>query len=414
MDSSVSLPSGDAADGSASRPSRHSRREDAAIPGEHAGADAASVCAAQGGILISGAGPVGCSLALLLAAESAAPSRICLSGVFPAAGAAGGETRLDPRALALNHGSRVLLEQLRAWPDKAADILTVHVSQRGRLGRTLIRHEELGVPRLGSVVTYDALSRTLHEAVRRSGIQLHSASQDAPPPEAQLRVQSDGARPKGLQRTYGQHALLCTVQAGRALPHWAFERFTAQGPLALLPHPAHDGCYSLVWCTTPERAASLAAMTAADFDGALQSMFGERLGQLRSLDGRTVFPLSLHAGPVLPAPGTVAIGNAAQTLHPVAGQGLNLGLRDAAQLAQALAPWLRNPALSPEPALRQYARMRRADRWLTMGITDTLPRFFATRNPLVQHMGGLGLLTLDLLRIARAPLASQLLMGLRA
>ena len=364
-------------------------------------------------VLISGAGPVGCTLALLLAAQSKDPSRICLSGVFPAIDQPQ-HTRRDPRAIALNFGSRALLEQLNAWPEHAADICTVHVSQRKRLGRTLIRHDELGVPRLGSVVTYDALSRALHQAVRDSGIQMHQASETADALRGRLRVQSDGVRPKGLSRTYDQHAVLCTVQATRPMPLWAYERFTEQGPLALLPHPAQADCYSLVWCTTPQRAATLAAMPNEQFDAALQSMFGQRLGELHGLDTRVVFPLALNAGPLRPAPDVVAIGNAAQTLHPVAGQGLNLGLRDAAQLAHALLPWLRNPALSPEPSLQRYVQARHADRWLTLGITDTLPRFFATPNPLVQHAGGLGLLTLDLLRSARAPLASQLLMGLRS
>ena len=383
------------------------------IPDEPAFSGTASVSADQGRILITGAGPVGCTLALLLASKSSDPSHICLSGIFPAT-TTDSDTRRDPRALALNHGSRSLLEQLNAWPEQAADILTVHVSQRGRLGRTLISHEDLAVPRLGSVVAYDAISRKLHQAVCASGVQLHDTSQNTPLPDARLRVQSDGARPKGLHRTYDQYALLCTVQASRPLAHWAFERFTAHGPLALLPHPAQHNHYSLVWCTTPERAQTLADMDDGAFDQALQSMFGDRLGQLHGLGSRAVFPLSLHAGPIHPSPGLITIGNAAQTLHPVAGQGLNLGLRDAAQLAQALTPWLRNPDLSPETALQQYVRMRSTDRWLTMGITDTLPRFFATRNPLRQHLGGLGLLTMDLLRSTRAPLATQLLMGLRS
>jgi len=151
-----------------------------------------------------------------------------------------------------------------------------------------------------------------------------------------------------------------------------------------------------------------------------------------------VFPLSLHAGPSLVNARCVAIGNAAQTLHPVAGQGLNLGLRDAAQFAQAMAPWLArlhgtgseearpgvarpgaarpSPAQAesdPAPLLRQFAGRRRADRWLTAGITDFLPRVFATGNPLVEHAGGLALLALDLAPPLRKPLARHLLQGLR-
>lgn len=121
----------------------------------------------------------------------------------------------------------------------------------------------------------------------------------------------------------------------------------------------------------------------------------------------------MHAGPSLINARTVAIGNAAQTLHPVAGQGLNLGLRDAAQLGQALAPWLARPQGDATHRLAQFARNRRPDRWLTAGITDFLPRVFTTGNPLVEHACGLALLTLDMLPPLRHSLARQLLQGLR-
>ena len=121
----------------------------------------------------------------------------------------------------------------------------------------------------------------------------------------------------------------------------------------------------------------------------------------------------MHAGPSLINDRTVAIGNAAQTLHPVAGQGLNLGLRDAAQLGLALGPWLAQPDADPAPLLARFANMRRPDRWLTGGITDFLPRVFSTGNPLVEHAGGLALLALDLASPLRTPLARHLLQGLR-
>jgi 2-octaprenyl-6-methoxyphenol hydroxylase len=378
-------------------------------------------------IAITGAGPVGSALALLLAKKAPNPGRIALIGKqFAGQPHIGSDRAVDPRALALNHGSRVVLEQLGAWPEESADIQTVHVSQRGRLGRTLIRHTELGVPRLGSVVAYDALLTALHDAVARCGVTLLEAPYSAPliahyvhlnldgrNISSGLAVQSDGARPKGIVRDYNQHAILATVRASRPQAGWAYERFTEQGPLALLPHPQGDDLYNVVWCCPPDQAHALRKLDNAAFETALHSTFGDRLGRFQCVNARHTFPLSLNAGPMQVNARTVAIGNAAQTLHPVAGQGLNLGLRDAVQLSQMLATWLNRPESDPSLALSAFTRRRRPDRWLTTGITDLLPRVFSTRNPLMEHAGGLSLLAMDLSLSVRTPLARHLLQGLR-
>ncbi len=376
-------------------------------------------------IVISGAGPAGSALALILAGKSPQPERIALLGRQFQAGPHS-DGAVDPRTLALNHGSRVLLEQLNGWPSESASIDTVHVSQRGRLGRALIKHTELGVPQLGSVVAYDALLGALHEALTHSGVTLLDAASTPTPGSGQvlfqldgqhlgssLAIQSDGARPRGIERHYKQHAILTTVRASRPRKGWAFERFTRQGPLAVLPHPQGDDLYGVVWCCAPDDADRLRKLPDTEFASALGDMFGDRLGRFQCLGERHVFPLSMHAGPSLINDRTVAIGNAAQTLHPVAGQGLNLGLRDAAQLGQALAPWLAQPHTDPVPLLARFAGMRRPDRWLTAGITDFLPRVFSTGNPLVEHAGGLALLALDIAPVLRIPLARHLLQGLR-
>ncbi|HUH60685.1 MAG TPA: FAD-dependent monooxygenase [Candidimonas sp.] len=381
-------------------------------------------------IAISGAGPAGSALALILASKAPDPTRIALFGrhVAAPAGASGaGNRQTDPRTLALNHGSRVLLEQLGAWPAAAASIDVVHVSQRGRMGRTVIDRAELGVPRLGSVVAYDALLASLHGALRGSGVDLI----DAAPTQQQvagrvemnvgekrvsaaLAIQSDGSRPQGIRRDYKQHAILAVLRASQPRKGWAFERFTSQGPLAMLPHPDGSDLYGAVWCCPPEQAGRIMTLDDATFEHHLHAEFGDRLGRFQCVGDRHVFPLALHAGPSLINARTVAIGNAAQTLHPVAGQGLNLGLRDAAQLGQALVPWLIRPDTDPTNRLAQFARARRPDRWLTAGITDFLPRVFATGNPLVEHACGAALLALDLIPPLRNALARQLLQGLRA
>lgn len=371
-------------------------------------------------ILIQGAGPVGSALALMFARNAAQPSRIALAGRLrlpDGQNAAAHTADPDPRTLALNHGSRALLEGLGAWPPRSADIRYVHVSQRGRLGRTLISHAELGVPRLGSVVAYDDLLAGLHLALRDSGISLLDTAPDRSQPGAialsRLTVLSDGIKPKGIQRHYEQHALLATVQAGAPLSGWAFERFTRDGPLAVLPHPQGQDYYGIVCCGGPERTAELRQLSLDDLSSTLTDMLGARLGRLQVIGERHVFPLSLHAGPSLIDSRTIAVGNAAQTLHPVAGQGLNLGLRDAMQLSLALAPWLAAPDQDGQAALARFARQRRPDRWLTAGITDFLPRVFSTGSPLVEHACGLALMALDAAPPMRHALSRHLLQGLR-
>lgn len=372
----------------------------------------------------------------MLAAKTDRPERIALVGRLsggiqpatqtPPATPAPGPAP-DPRTLALNHGSRVLLEHLGAWPARSADIHTVHVSQQGRLGRTLIDRNDLDVPRLGSVVAYSSLLNELHDSLHNSGIDvideagaslaLADLHVRCELPDTDLRahigVLSDGSQPSGLKRHYNQDALIATARASLPRPTIAYERFTRQGPLALLPHPDDPTAYAVVWCCPPDQARQLKALPPRDFDTALNRHFGDRLGTLQSLGERHVFPLSLRAGASLINPRMVAIGNAAQTLHPVAGQGLNLGLRDVAQLARTLAPWLAQPTRDATPWLQEFTRRRRADRWLTAGITDFLPRIFTTRQAVIEHASGLALLGLDLLPPARDALARHLLQGLR-
>lgn len=380
-------------------------------------------------IIIHGAGPTGSALALALARHAHQPYRIALLGSFVDSAEASSHqpAHPDPRTLALNHGSRSFLESLQAWPNHSADITTVHVSQEHRLGITTIEHTELGVPRLGSVVAYGTLIGALHERLRRSGVDLIEHVKATPQLtglrvttelpnrtlSARLAVQSHGQQSTGLQRTYDQEAVLATVTATQPRAGWAYERFTRQGPLALLPHPAAPDTYAVVWCCPPEQAARLRNMPRPAFDEALNHRFGSRLGYLRSIGMRHGFPLGLHAGPILLNPLTLAVGNAAQTLHPVAGQGLNLGLRDVARLAMTLTPWLAHPQRPVSHYLHQYLNSRSTDRWLTATVTDMLPRIFTTANPLVEHACGLALLGLDVMGPVRRLLARHLLQGYR-
>lgn len=378
-------------------------------------------------LAILGGGPVGSALALLLARLAPQPARIVLLQAETAS-QYGHRPELDPRVLAVNHGSRVLLESLGTWPKQAALIQTIHVSQRGRLGRTVIKHDDFDVPELGCVVRYGQLYEKLAQAVISSGVQVLqgdgarvigqdavgvSLEQGSRSVRAKVVIHADGFTGTEPTRQYTQYALLTRARASRPRAGWAFERFTNEGPLAVLPHPEALGEQSIVWCCSPERANALQALSPEQFSHALTEMFGSRLGTLTVQGPVACVPLAMTLRPQTIEGRCVAIGNAAQTLHPVAGQGLNLGLRDAATLAIALRDWLLAPEQLPTAALQHYAELRGPDRQLTVRLTDLLSRIFTTKTPVIEHAAGLALLGMDLLPALRAPLARHLLQGLR-
>jgi 2-octaprenyl-6-methoxyphenol hydroxylase len=372
-------------------------------------------------IAICGAGPVGMALAALLAQRGAAPERIVLIDGKPVEG-----TVKDPRSIALSYGSRQILEQVSAWPASVDPIRQIHVSRRGHFGRTVIDCSEYGLPELGYVTRYGALVTALAAATDSAGLRslrpAQITSYDEQPDAVTLRLADGGAltaeimvRAEGgvfgdqavrsLHRDYEQTAIIAQVTVGAPIPHRAFERFTDEGPLALLPQ---DGGYALVWCTRPETAARLTGLQDSSFLADLQQAFGARLGRFTSVSQRIAYPLGLNARPAMSAR-TVAIGNAAQTLHPVAGQGLNLGLRDAAVLARLLAQQAA-PAM-----LERYAQMRQADRSATIQLTDIMARIFtgAKDGALSQTMLGFSLGLIDAFKPAKRLLAEQMMFGRR-
>jgi len=376
-------------------------------------------------IAIIGAGPVGLALACALDKLPVRPTVALFQADHPVMH---NPTR-DTRVLALNHGSRVFLEQLQGWPGQYASIETVHVSQKGRLGRTLITHTDFDVPALGYVVPYRAVHASLQQNVnnghtlRLAGAPAAvanepdnasaSVSQDGKTYRARIVVQCDGAKPDTQLRDYNQHAVITSARAALPRPGSAWERFTREGPLAVLPHPVFADAQSIVWCTSPARARELLAADDTGFSQALTDHFGDRLGPFSVLEQRHIFPLALSVARNTVHGRVVTIGNAAQALHPVAGQGLNLGLRDVAGLLRALQPWLVDPAQNPGPALAAFAGSRRADRGITRQLTDFMPRIFTTGHPLIEHACGLSLLALDLAPPLRRPLARHLLQGYR-
>jgi len=372
-------------------------------------------------IAIGGAGPVGLTLAGLLAARGTDPARIALIE-----GRSLDKARQDPRSIALSWGTRQILEQVGAWPVAATPIREIHVSRRGHFGRTFIDSQEYGLPALGYVVRYGDLIAALDTCVAARGIQVIRPVQilaanetrdsiwlnlsDQQTVTAQLMVQAEGGvygdqAAKSLQRNYDQVAIVTHVTSDAPSPARAFERFTDEGPLALLPQ---DEGYSLVWCVRPASAQRLMAFDDQAFLAALQQAFGTRVGKFTNATARQSFPLGLNARPAA-STRSIAIGNAAQTLHPVAGQGLNLGLRDATVLARLLAA-----DVSPN-VLVKFAQIREADRTTTIRVTDLLARIFASApdGALSQTLLGTSLGLLDLVTPARHLLAEHMMFGRR-
>lgn len=372
-------------------------------------------------VAIVGGGPVGLASALSIA-------RLGLSVQLFDARAAGAWAG-DPRAIALSEGSRAFLASLGAWPSAGTTPITgVHVSQLGGCGRTLIEARDHGLAALGHVVTYGTLCDALAAALRAHAgpscrlhwqAPVHAAGSarahcriDAGGRRwhARLLIHAEGSGDEGWQADYRQDALLCTVQPAAPHAQHAWERFTPQGPVALLPHGERFACVFVV----PRAAGRDLETDDSAFLAALTARFAQRLDFVATGPRQRV-PLALRVRPRTADARSVWLGNAAQSLHPISGQGLNLGLRDAAALADALAELLGgDPAADPAACSVRLALRRLPDRTLTIGFTDLLVRGFAGDFPPLRAVRGLALTLFDLLPPARAVLAAQMIFGQRS
>jgi len=365
-------------------------------------------------IAVAGGGPVGCALAAALGRSPLSVARI--AGAGPAA----------DRPIALSHGSRLILERLRTWDGTpSTPIQAVHVSQRGAFGRTLMTAREHGLPALGYVASYSAVLAPLAAAApamegslvewntQEDGAQLlvRSSSGDVEL-RARLLVLADGggSLPADHAREYGQDALVAEVQPERPHRNVAWERFTPEGPIALLPYGER---LALVWSAPAASVSRLLALPDTEFLAALRDAFGTRLGGFVRVGPRSAFPLALRYRSAPLAHHVIVIGNAAQTLHPVAGQGLNLGLRDAWELAELLLATPKDE-IGGAKLVGRYFRRRRADRRAGIVVTDSLVRLFSNDQALLGVARGAGLAALDLLPPARRFLARRMMFGARA
>ncbi|MCX7172296.1 MAG: FAD-dependent monooxygenase [Proteobacteria bacterium] len=367
---------------------------------------------------IIGGGLVGMSLALARQRQGISAQ------IFEARQRA--SARDDQRVLALSHGSRQILDWLGVWSAiSSSRIETIHVSQQGGFGRTRLTAEEQGVPALGYVAAASSIAAALDDALAEARIVFHEHSRAVQTNSsarevslqcgselvtAQLVVYAEGAitpDTTAVVHDYGQDAVICAVTAESSAPNVAYERFTPQGPFALLPCA---GQLAVVYTCPAGEAAALATLSDQDFLARLQTHFGSRL-KFVDVSPRHVFPLVLRYRKSPVGTRCVWLGNAAQTLHPVAGQGFNLALRDVWELARTLAD-AADPGATE--VLSRYASARRIDRRSAIGFTDSLVRVFGNANPLLRNVRGLGLLAMDLLPPLRSFIAQRMLYGARA
>lgn len=418
-------------------------------------------------LIIVGGGPVGMALALALRGSGASVLLLEARGL-PA------KTE-DARPLALSHGSRLILQRLGVWKalakaTPATPIFTIHISNRGGLGRTVLTAAETGVPALGYVINHHDLFRAMHEAVQNCDVDYFTGAQvtrletaagmgkvefqydgAAKKATARLLAVADGGRLTGQiegvtqhEQDYQQWAVVARVKTehfadvassalaepsvarrppaprtlkapgvaasgySRTQPGVAYERFTSDGPVALLPS---GECFALVWTVSPSTAQEILALDDAAFLARLHNHFGDRLGKFVETGKRSGFSLALKYVTPVTACRVALIGNAAQTLHPVAGQGFNLGLRDAWELSEQI---IASPIDVGTPAmLARYRDKRQMDAGLGRMFTDSLVKLFSNDNPVLDCLRSMGLSALDTVPPAKRMVARRMMFGAR-
>ncbi|BAN51173.1 2-octaprenyl-6-methoxyphenyl hydroxylase [Metapseudomonas resinovorans] len=380
-------------------------------------------------VAIIGGGLVGASLALALQEGARARGwKIVL--IEPFAPGDSFQPSYDARSSALSFGSRQIYERLGLWQAiarRAEPILQIHVSDRGRFGAARLAALEEGVPALGYVVENAWLGQCLWQALDEDVVTWHCPAEvvgmqaledgyrltlnDETQLDCDLAVLADGGRSGlrerlgiGVRRTpYRQTALIANVSPLEAHRGQAFERFTDEGPMALLPLP-ENRC-ALIWSRPGDDAERLARLDERRFLDELQDNFGYRLGAFQQVGARHLYPLELVAAEEQVRSNLVVLGNAAHSLHPIAGQGYNLSLRDAQALAEALLASSKAPG--DFATLQGYLQRQRLDQNLTVGFSDQVTRLFSNAEPLLTAGRNLGLLGLDLLPPAKRWFARQ-------
>lgn len=380
-------------------------------------------------IVIVGGGPVGLVLSILLAKQGV-PSTVLEARKKGAA-------NQDTRALALSFGTRKILEKLGVWNALipfATAINTIHVSQKGSMGRSVLHAEDYHQEALGYVLSYGALCAALGAEVdqlpviqfideaqvqsithhARFATVVYARQSELCQLDTALAVLADGGRSleeiAGLQREtkeYGHDALITKVRAELPHNHIAYERFTITGPMALLPNGEHE--FSLVWTGEKALIEPLLKLSDAEFLTQFHAQFGDRVGRFLSVEKRMTFPLRLSQLQAAETPHLVVIGNAAQTMHPVAGQGFNVGLRDAEMLARQIADVTAEVG-GPE-MLFAYRKSRQTDTKRGLMFTDFLVNIFSNDILGLPAIRSISLGAFDMIKPIKRHLVSKMSFG---
>jgi 2-octaprenyl-6-methoxyphenol hydroxylase len=393
-------------------------------------------------IVIAGGGMIGTSLALALA-----PLGLRVAVVEAIARRDHQQPSFDDRSTALSRSTQRMFEAMGLWDDVVAastPIASIHVSDKGRFGFSHINAEEQGVEALGYVVINRVLGEVLQSTLSAArnidvycpariesielGPEQASATLSSDDGDqtltSRLLVAADGANSAvremmGIsvqQREYGQRAVIGNLLPEKSLQHRAFERFTPQGPLAILP--IADDRAGFVWTVDEHDADRVMALDDDEFLAEIQEEFGYRLGMFSRVGTRASYPLILSKAVRLTATRSVLIGNSAHGLHPVSAQGFNLGMRDVAALCDCIADVATkgsDPGDAADPGdaqlLARYAEWRRADQQKLVHFTDNLVRLFGSSRPGLRTLRNIAMIGFDLIPGVR-PMFAKHTMGL--
>ncbi len=377
-------------------------------------------------LIIVGGGMVGASLACAL---QNTPLKIAVIEAF--AVNSDQQPSYDDRGIALSYGSQRIFEAMGLWSQLAPHstaITDIHVSDRGHFGATRLSAQDENVPALGQVITARSMGHVLNQALSQqnnlemicpakvTSLKQHSdfvelVLNDDRCLSAKLIVAADGGNSTirkllglgALERDYQQTAITANITPERQHQGRAFERFTDSGPIALLP--MSDNRCSLVWTVKTGDETEIIKLSDQAFLAQLQDRFGYRLGKLMQVGQRNNYPLKLMQADQAVQQRIVLIGNAAHSLHPIAGQGFNLGLRDVAALADVLTTT--NKDCGDAQLLHDYKQWRQQDQDNVIDTTDTLVKLFSNSNPLLGHIRGAGLILVDAIPPAKHWLAQK-------